>query len=115
MIFKKGRGDLLFPPNCAPVSVARYVSISLNMPQYPSKYLNKLFSLCQGFEYTQSFCIFDRFFEDALDSKYARILNMAWLCICKGYVESQICLIMVADPSIMPEYASIGLNAPYYA
>ena len=41
-IFKKGRGDLPSLPSCAPVSVAEYVLISLNMPKYPCKCLNEL-------------------------------------------------------------------------
>ena len=49
------------PLSCAPVSVAEYASISLNMPKYPWKCLNKLFyarawicliiwHVCQAFE-----------------------------------------------------------------
>ena len=33
-IFKKGRGSLSSPPSCAPVSAAKYASISLNTPKY---------------------------------------------------------------------------------
>ena len=36
-------------------------------------------------------------------------------CICKGYTEFRICLIMAPYNSIMPEYAWICLNIPQYA
>ena len=34
-IVKKGRGGFPSPPSCAPVIVAEYASISLNIPKYP--------------------------------------------------------------------------------
>ena len=43
LIFEKDRGGLPLLPSYAPVSVAEYASISLNMPKYPLKCLNKLF------------------------------------------------------------------------
>ena len=36
-------------------------------------------------------------------------------CICKCYTEFQVCLIIIPYASIIPEYASINLNAPQYA
>ena len=46
--------------NCAPVSVAAYASISLNIPKYPWKCLSKLFWLCQGSKCAWSSYVFDR-------------------------------------------------------
>ena len=43
---KKGKGGPPhFPPSCTPVSVAKYASISFNIPRYNWKCLNKLSSL----------------------------------------------------------------------
>ena len=101
-------------PSCTPVSVAEHASISLNMPKYPWKCFNKLFWLCQGSEYPWSSYVFDRFL------KMSPVLNKPGFriwhgCICKGYAELRICLIVTPYASIMPEYASICLNAPRYA
>ena len=103
-----------FLPSCAPVSVAEYASIFLNMPKYPWKWLNKLLWLCQGSEYASSSYMFGRLL------KMPSVLNKPefWIwhgCICKGYGEFWICLIMAPYPSITLEYASIYLNVPQYA
>ena len=50
----KGRGDLPLPP------MHQYASISLNIPKYPWKCLNKLFWLSQASEYAWSSYMFDR-------------------------------------------------------
>ena len=59
--FSKREGEV-FPllPSCAPVSVAEYASISLNMSKYPCKCLNKLFWLCHGSDYAWLSYMFDR-------------------------------------------------------
>ena len=113
-IFKKDRVDFPSPPSCAPVSVAEYTSISLSMPKYPWKCLNRLLWLCQGSEYAWSSFMFDRLL------KMPRVLNKPgfWLwhvCICKGYAEFRIRLIVAPYVSIMPGYASVCLNVPQYA
>ena len=83
--FQKGQGRPPFPPpSCAPVSVAEYASISLNMPKYPWKCLNKLIGLCQVSEYAWSSYIFYRVL------KMPQVLDNPgfWIwhgCICKGY------------------------------
>ena len=101
------------PPCWAPMIGAEYASISLNMPKYSWKCLNKLFWLCQGSEYAWLPYMFDRLL------KIPRVLNKPgfWIwdgCICKGYTEFRICLIMAPYTSIMPEYSSIYLNDPQY-
>ena len=108
-ILKKSRETFPLPSSCAPVSVIVYASISLNMPKYPWKCLNKLFWLCQGSEYVWSSYMFDRLL------KMNWVLNKPgfWIwhdCICKGYPEFRICLIMASYASIMPEYVWICLN-----
>ena len=83
--FSKRAGEVSpLPLSCAPVSVTEYASVSLNIPKYPWKYLNKLFWLCQGSEYAWSSYIFDRLL------KMPPVLNKPgfWIwhsCICKGY------------------------------
>ena len=57
------------PPSCMPVNMAEDALISLNIPKYPWKWLNKLSWLSQGSEYAWSSYIFDKFLEDALGSK----------------------------------------------
>ena len=96
---------------CAPVSVAEYASISLNMPKYSWKRLNKLFWLCQSSEYACSSYMFGRLL------KMPPVLNKPgfWIwyaCICKGYAEFRIHLIMAPYASITPEYAWTWLNIP---
>ena len=49
-----------FLPSCAPVNVAEYASVSLNMLKYPWKWLNELFWICQGFKYAYSSYMFGR-------------------------------------------------------
>ena len=51
--------------------------------------------------------------------KMPQVLNKPafWIwhgCICKGYAEFRICLIIAPYTSIMPEHASICLNIPRY-
>ena len=80
-------------------SVAEYASVSLSMPKYPWKCLNKLFWLCQGFDYAWSSYMFDRLL------KMPRVLNKPrfWIwhgCICKGY----------AGFRILSDYGSIRLS-----
>ena len=102
---------VFFLSGCMPVSVAENVSISLTLPKYPWKWLNKLFWLCQSSKYTFSSYMFGRCL------KMPPVLNKSgfWIwhgCICKGYAEFLICLIMTSYASIMPEYASLCLNVP---
>ena len=84
--FSKKTGEASsLPFSCVPVSVAEYASISLNMPKYHWKCLNKLF-LYQGSEYSWSSDKFDRLL------KMPRVLNKPGLWIwhgyiCKGYAE----------------------------
>ena len=94
-------------PNCAPVGVAEYTSISLNMLKYHSKCLNKLFWLCQGSEYAWLSYMLDRLL------KMPPILNKPgfWIwhgCVCKGYAEFP----MSGHGSIHVNNASIWLNIP---
>ena len=90
-ILEKDRGGLSSPPTCMPVSVAEYLSISLNIPKCPWKYLNQLFWLCQGSEYAWSSYMFNRHL------KIPWVLNKPglWIwhsCMWKGYSEFQISL-----------------------
>ena len=107
-IFKNGRGDLPSSSNFqkwqgrAPLflRVAEYASVSLNIPKYPWKRLNKLFWLCQSSEYAWSCYIFYMLL------KMPRVLNKPgfWIwhgCICKGYAEFWICLIIASYAIIM--------------
>ena len=108
---KARKGSSHFP-NCAPVSVTGYASISLNMAKYLWKCLNKLFWLYRESEYAWSSYMFGRLL------KMPGVLNKSgfwWYgCICKGYVEIRICFIMAPYSSIMLEHASICLNVPQY-
>ena len=99
------------PSSCVPVSVAEYALISLNMPKYPWRCLNKLFWLYRSSGYAWSSYMFDRFL------KLSWVLNKPgfWTwhnCMCNSYAKSRIRLIMVLYASIMPEYASVRLSAP---
>ena len=103
----------LLPPSCAPVNVSDYAAISLNMPKYPWKCLNKLFWLCQNSEHAWSSYMFDRIL------KMPRVLNKPqfWIwhaCTYKGYAQFRICLIMAPYASVIPKHASICLNVPQY-
>ena len=106
--FSKRAGKVSpLPPSWVPVSVPEYGPISLNMSKYSYNCLNKLFLLCQGFEYAWSSYMFDRIL------KMPRVLNrpgfickaLYTACICKGYAEFRIFLIMSPYASIMPKYA----------
>ena len=97
-----------------PVSVAEYASISLSIPKYPWKCLNKLSWLCQCSEYAWSSYMFDMILMMFL------VLNKPgfWMChgcICKGYTEFRICMVMAPYTSLMPKYAWIWLNVFQYA
>ena len=50
-ILKSAKEAYPLLPSCAPVSVAEYASVSLNMPKYPWICLNRLFWLCHGSQY----------------------------------------------------------------
>ena len=94
--------------------MGEYASIFLNATKYSWKYLNKLFWLCQGSEYTWSSYIFDRLL------KMPWTLNVPGLWIWhryiwKGYTEFWIWLNMTQYASIMPGYVTICLNVPQYA
>ena len=97
--FPKSGNFLL--PSWTPVSVAEYASISLNMSKYPWKWLNKLFWPYQGSEYACSSYMF------GIILKMPSVLNKPgfWTwhgCICKGYTEFRICLILAPYVSITP-------------
>ena len=97
----------LLPLSYTLVSVAEYASVSLNIPKYPWKFLNKLFWLCYGSEYVWSSYMFDKLL------KMPRLINKPgfWIwhgCICKGYTEFRICLIMAPHLN----NAWIWLNMP---
>ena len=89
--------------SCAPVSVAKYASILLNIPKYPWKrWIN-----CS--EYAWTSYMFDRLL------KRRWVLNKPrfWLwqcCICKSYAEFLIYLIMAPYASVRPEYPLMSLN-----
>ena len=51
-------------------------------------------------------------FENALSSKFSRVLNLAESWICKGYFGTG--LNMEQFSSLMPEHVSIYLNVPQY-
>ena len=96
-------------PICAPVSVAEYTFLCLNLSKYPWKCLNELLWLCLGSEYAWSSYMFDKLL------KMLVVLNKPgiWIwhaCVFKGYAGFRICLIMDPYSSIMPKYASICLN-----
>ena len=74
---KKGRETSPLPSTCVLVSVAEFVSISMNMPKYPWKCLNKLFWIYHGSEYAMIILHVIQAFEDASGSKKARVLNIA--------------------------------------
>ena len=99
---------------CAPVSVAEYTFLCLNLSKYPWKCLNELLWLCLGSEYAWSSYMFDKLL------KMLVVLNKPgiWIwhaCVFKGYAGFRICLIMDPYSSIMRKYASICLNVTQYA
>ena len=84
-------------------------SVSVAYAWYLWKGLNKLFWTCQGSEYAWSSHIINRLLQ------MPRVLNnpgfWTWHgCICKGYAEFRICLIMALYISIIPEDALICLK-----
>ena len=107
--FSKRAGETSpLQPTCAPASVVEYASISLNLPKYSWKCLNKLFWLCQGFECAWLSYMFYRFW------RCLRI-SIWYSCSCKGYAEFWIFPNMAPYASIIPEYASyvlMSLNIP---
>ena len=66
-VFRIEQGKPLPPCSCAPVSEAKYVSVSLNISKYTWKCLNKLFWLSQGSEYAW------------LSYTFGRLLKMSWI------------------------------------
>ena len=117
-IFKKGQeSPPLPPPSCAPVSVAEYASVSLNIPEYPWKCLSKLFWLCQVSECTWSSYMFDPLL------KMLRVLHVPgfWIwhgCICKGYTYFWIYVIWLNTLQqclTMPQYALMSMNMPEHS
>ena len=93
--------------------MAQYVSISLNMPKYPWKWLNKLFWLCQSSEYACSFYMYSKLLK--MPETFEDVLNKPgfWIwqgCACKGYAEFRICLIIAPYASVTPEYALMSFN-----
>ena len=113
-VFRKEPGKPLRPSSCAPVSEAKYVSISLNISKYTWKCLNKLFWLSQGSEYAWSSYMFGRLL------KMPWVLNMPefWMwhgCICKGYREFWICLSMARSRCLnLRKYSRIYFNMSEY-
>ena len=112
-----------FLPSCTPVSVAEYAPISLNMPEYPWKWLNELFWLCQGSEYACSSYMFGRLLESPPVLKaafsehgmvvYARVTQSSeyvWLWLHNQWRlnMSQYALMSLN----MPEHDRIFLNVP---
>ena len=78
-------------------------------PKYPWKWLNELFWLYQGSEYTWLSYMFVRLLKMLLVLN----LSVSWIWhgyICRGYTEFWICLNMAQYASIMPEYALMSLN-----
>ena len=103
-IFKKRQEQ---PPplhsSCAPLRLAKYASVSLNIPKYPWKCFNRLFWLCQHSEYVWSSEMFDWLL------KTPWVLNVSefWVwhgCICKGYTVFWIYLYN------MPEYNVLTIS-----
>ena len=73
-IFNKEKGKPLpLPPRYALMSVAEYASVSLSVPKYPWKCLNKLFWLCQRSEYAWSSYMFDRHLKIPWDLNVPRL------------------------------------------
>ena len=114
-------------PSYAPVSVAEYALLFLNMPKYPWKCLNKLFWLCQGSEYAWSSYMFDWLLK--MPPVLCKLGFWIWHgCTCKRYAEFQmsdygsihlnnswICLNMPYCPSIclnMTDYCWMSLKMP---
>ena len=97
---KKGRGYIPSPPSCAAGSVAEYASISLKMPKYPWKCLNKLFWLCQGSDNGWSSYMFNR------------LLKMFWVLNKPGSEYGTVVYARVTQSSNMSDYDSI---LPYNA
>ena len=92
--------------SCAPVSMAEYASISLNMPKYPWKSLNKLFwlpglGICMIISplYMQRLRRFPN-----MSDYYSIRRNNAWICLNMPQCPS-ICL-------SMSEYCWMSLNMP---
>ena len=96
----KDRGYIPFPPSCAAGSVAEYASISLKMPKYPWKCLNKLFWLCQGSDNGWSSYMFNR------------LLKMFWVLNKPGSEYGTVVYARVTQSSNMSDYDSI---LPYNA
>ena len=80
--FSKREGEV-FPllPSCAPVSVAEYASISLNVSKYPCKWLNKLFWQCHGSDYAWLSYMFDRLLKIWIWHGCICRAEYVWLCL----------------------------------
>ena len=105
--FSKSAGEAsLLSTSCAPVSVAEYASISLNISElsFENPWINYS-------DYARALNMHDRLL------KMPRVLNKPGFCIwhgciSKGYAEFGICLIMAPYTSVMPEYTWIYLIIP---
>ena len=106
------------PPSGAPVSVAIYTSISLNMSKYPWKCLNKLFWLCYGSRYVWSSYMFENSWmslnmpKNAWKncSNYARVLNMPW---CR-YNSIIIIVTGIILEFLSARFVHLGALLPFY-
>ena len=93
--------------------------ISINIPEYPKNILENIRINSSDYakalnKYAWSSYLFERI------SKMPQVLNKPglWIwqgCICKGYLEFRIFLILAPDASIMPKYASTCLDVSQYA
>ena len=114
--FQKGLGrPPLFPPGSAPVSVAKYAPILLNISKYLWKIIERTVLTMPGSEYAWSSYMFDRLL------KMLRVIDKlgSWIWHgCKGYTEFRRCLHMASYASIMPlnmpQYPLICLNMAEY-
>ena len=106
---ERARESSPLPFSCATVSVANYALISLSMPNILEyAWINCSIS---GLWYAQSSDMFGRLF------KMPQVLNNPrfWMwhgCVCEGYAEFSMCLIMAPYKAIMPQYALMSLNMP---
>ena len=108
---RAGETSPSLPVGCLWMWLHQYASISLNIPKYPWKCLNKLFWLSQNCEYAWSSYMFDRVL------KMAQVLNVPGFRIWMAQLYKQglhRVPNMVQYASIIPEYASIWLHVPRY-
>ena len=126
---KRAREASPLLPNCASVSGTQYASISLNIPKYSWKCLNKMFWLCQSSGYAWSSYTFNRLLKMyqvlnklrfriwlKYEYVYARVTQSskyAWL-----WLHTPQCLNMHQYALMsfsMPEHRWILFNVPEYA